>query len=85
MKKRIKRLQGSSYIVSQEPQDFLGKGSFGKVVRAYDLDNRDEQLVAKIMEIGTQAKRDCLEQELQILEKLNSQHQNLVGYKYSSH
>lgn len=60
MKKRIKRLQGSSYVISLEPEDILGQGSFGKVVRAYDLDNREEQLVAKIMEIGTQSKLESL-------------------------
>ncbi|CAD8048123.1 unnamed protein product [Paramecium sonneborni] len=81
MKKRIKRLQGSSYVISLEPEDILGQGSFGKVVRAYDLDNREEQLVAKIMEIGTQSKLDSLQHELTVLEQFQSDHQNLVQYK----
>ncbi|CAK56047.1 unnamed protein product (macronuclear) [Paramecium tetraurelia] len=81
MKKRIKRLQGSSYVISLEPDDVLGQGSFGKVVRAYDLENREEQLVAKIMEIGTQSKLDSLQHELTVLEQFQSDHQNLVQYK----
>ncbi|CAK90919.1 unnamed protein product (macronuclear) [Paramecium tetraurelia] len=81
MKKRIKRLQGSSYVISLEPEDILGQGSFGKVVRAYDLDNREEQLVAKIMEIGTQSKLETLQHELTVLEQFQSDHQNLVQYK----
>jgi hypothetical protein len=30
----------------------VGEGSFGKVVRAFDLNNKDENLVAKIIEIS---------------------------------
>lgn len=61
-------------MISLEKEDLLGQGSFGRVVRAYDLENREEALVAKIMEIGTQTKLDCLQSELNVLESLCSEH-----------
>ncbi len=48
-KVRVKELKGSPYVISLERADVLGEGSFGKVVRAYDISNPKEDLVAKII------------------------------------
>jgi len=39
-------------VISLEKADIVGEGSFGKVVRAYDLERKDEDLVAKIIPLG---------------------------------
>lgn len=80
-KKQIKRLQGSSYVISLEPSDVLGEGSFGKVVRAFDMDHKGEQLVAKIIEINSQSKIESLRIEMKVLEAFQSEHHNLVAFK----
>ncbi len=45
----MKELKGSTFVISLEESDKLGEGSFGKVVRAYDLAVPDDDLVAKII------------------------------------
>jgi serine/threonine-protein kinase ULK/ATG1 len=67
-KRRIKRLHGSPYVISLEPTDLLGQGSFGRVVRAFNLEDSSEDLVAKIMEITNSSSLRTLKQEFNILE-----------------
>lgn len=46
---KVKALKGSPYVVSLEPGDIIGEGTYGKVVRVFDLNNKEEELVAKII------------------------------------
>jgi serine/threonine-protein kinase ULK/ATG1 len=52
------------------------------VVRAFDMEHKGEQLVAKIIEINSQSKIESLKMELKVLEAFQGEHQNLVGFKY---
>lgn len=79
-KVKVKALRGSSYVISQEECDVVGEGSFGKVMRAYDMHNRDEDLVAKVIPLDDKSKLESLQIELRVLEKLPF-HVNLVNYK----
>jgi len=67
---KVKALKGSPYVISLEKADIVGEGSFGKVVRAYDLERKDEDLVAKIIPLGDALKAESLQMELKVLVKL---------------
>jgi hypothetical protein len=45
----VKRLEGSPYALDQE---VIGRGASASIVRAYNLDNLEEQLVSKIIPIS---------------------------------
>ena len=45
----MKQLKGSSYVISLDEKDIVGKGAYGNVIRAYDINNPKEEIVAKIM------------------------------------
>ncbi|KAL4506413.1 hypothetical protein ABPG73_017147 [Tetrahymena malaccensis] len=79
-KVKVKALKGSPYVISLEDADIVGEGSFGKVVRAYDIKNQNEDLVAKIIPLDDQQKYESMQMELKVLCKL-PQHVNLVNYK----
>ncbi len=49
--KKIKWFENTNYIISLEKEDEIGSGSFGQVVRAYDIYNIKENLVCKIINI----------------------------------
>lgn len=77
---KVKALKGSPYVISLEEDDVVGEGSFGKVVRAYDMQNRNEDLVAKIIPLDDKLKLESMKMELKVLVKLPL-HANLVNYK----
>ncbi|KRX07067.1 Protein kinase-like domain [Pseudocohnilembus persalinus] len=84
---RVKKLQGSSYVISLEKSDLIGQGSFGKVVRAYDLENPSEDLCAKIIQLNDQNRVQSIQMELKVIQKI-PYHPNLVNmkkFKLSSH
>ncbi|KAL4470920.1 hypothetical protein ABPG72_005954 [Tetrahymena utriculariae] len=80
LKVKVKALKGSPYVISLEDTDIVGEGSFGKVVRAYDIKNQNEDLVAKIIPLDDHQKYESMQMELKVLCKL-PQHVNLVNYK----
>jgi len=77
---KVKALKGSPYVISLEKSDLVGEGSYGTVVRVFDLDNRDEELVAKVIPLDDKIKLAAIEAELRILIRLPL-HPNLVNYK----
>lgn len=79
-KMRVKELRGTPYVISLEKSDILGEGSFGKVVRAYDIHNPSEDLVAKIIQLNDLGRLQSIQMELKVLQKL-PQHNNLVNVK----
>lgn len=50
---KVKALAKTPYVISEEPQDVLGKGSYGKVIRAYNKNNTECHLVAKIFQLNS--------------------------------
>lgn len=56
----MKALKGSPYVISLEETDIVGEGSFGKVVRAYDIENKNEDLVAKIIPLNDKSKYESM-------------------------
>lgn len=79
---KLKELKGSSFFISMDEKDILGKGSFGKVVRVYDSKNPKEDLVVKIIDFnaGGSSKFDSIKTEIMVLKKI-PYHTNLVNYK----
>lgn len=77
---KVKALKGSPYVISLEKSDLVGEGSYGSVVRVFDLDHRDEELVAKVIPLDDKIKLAAIEAELRILIRLPL-HPNLVNYK----
>jgi serine/threonine-protein kinase ULK/ATG1 len=72
----VKKLQGTPYFISEDEK--LGKGSYGEVYMAYDKDNPNEQLVAKIIDLHQAHNLHSIEAELQIIKEL-PRHENLVN------
>ena len=46
---KVKSLQGSPYVISEEPEDRIGGGAYAKVVKAYNTEDLKQKLVAKII------------------------------------
>jgi hypothetical protein len=53
---KVKELKGCSYVISLEEKDKIGEGSFGLVMRAYDIKNPSEDLVAKVISLADLSK-----------------------------
>lgn len=73
----VKRLEGSSYAVEKV---ITGRGASAVIVRAYNLDNLNEELVSKIISLAEEENSSICKAELQMLKDLPT-HPNLVNYK----
>ncbi|KAL4453755.1 hypothetical protein ABPG74_009651 [Tetrahymena malaccensis] len=70
LKKGIKKLSGTSYVINLKDAP-LGQGSFGKVVRAYDLNRKELDLAVKILAKNKfKLQKIFIEKEIGIIEKL---------------
>jgi hypothetical protein len=49
---KVKTLSGTPYMISEEPDDLIGKGSYAKVVRAYNRNEPGKKCVAKIFQLN---------------------------------
>jgi serine/threonine protein kinase len=49
---RVKALGDTPYFISEEPGDIIGRGSYGRVIRAYSKTNLSKRYVAKIFELS---------------------------------
>lgn len=47
----VKSLGDCPYLISLEAEDFIGRGSYAEVRRAFNKKNPDEKLVAKIFDL----------------------------------
>lgn len=76
----VKALAQTPYAISEEPQDLLGKGSYGRVVRAYNKNHPERHLVAKIFQLNSLKECRSGLVELSIVGKL-PRHPHLVHYE----
>ena len=67
-------------MISLEQRDFIGKGAFASVVRAYNTENPNEDIVAKIISCDKAYMNKTLITELKALSDM-PEHPNLVNYK----
>ncbi|KAL4498008.1 hypothetical protein ABPG72_014865 [Tetrahymena utriculariae] len=79
--KGLKKLSGTSYVVNYSSAP-LGQGSFGQVMKAYDLNRKELDLAVKIVSKNRFKKNQKLEveKEISIIEKL-PYCINLVNYQ----
>lgn len=77
-KVKVKVLENSPFLVSLEEADVIGTGVFAKVVRAFNKDNMEEKLVAKIINANDAETAATIKAEINILKTI-PWHPNLVN------
>lgn len=82
MNHNIKLIQSSN---SEEEYGILidqqiGKGTFGKVYKAINMNNAAEKLAAKVLPINDNKSRNIIEREFDIIKEL-PEHPNLIKFK----
>lgn len=60
IKIKVKQLKGSPFLISLNPKDTIGKGVFAKVVRAYNIEEPKDDIVAKIIPLNNTAKKETI-------------------------
>jgi hypothetical protein len=76
-KVKVKKLEGSVYAIEQE---VAGRGATATIVRAYNIENMQEELACKIINIAEEENDGVYKTELKMLKELPS-HPNLVNYR----
>jgi|JI6StandDraft_1071083.scaffolds.fasta_scaffold13512_7 serine/threonine protein kinase len=77
---RVKALSDTPYLISEEAADVIGKGSYGKVVRAYNRTDASKRYAVKVFELNSLKEHRSGLQELSIVGKL-PRNPNLVHYE----
>lgn len=75
---RVKSLQGSPYVISEEPGDRIGGGAYAEVVKAFNTEDLKEKLVAKIISCKNAEKAATIKAEVEVLKRVEH-HPNLVN------
>ena len=76
-KVRVKKLEGSPFAIEYE---VAGRGASATIVKAYNLEDREEDLVCKIVPMAEEQASGVYKAELQILKQI-PEHTTLVHYK----
>ena len=76
----VKSLGQSPYLVSLEPKDLIGKGSYAEVRIAFDKNDPTKSLAAKIFDLEDGRKYGSAIKELSVVCAFQK-HPNLVDYK----
>lgn len=50
---RVKALSDTPYLISEEPEDVIGKGSYGRVVRAYNRNDPRIRFAVKVFGLNS--------------------------------
>lgn len=77
---RVKVLSDTPFLLSEEPEDVIGRGSYGKVVRAYSKTDSRKRYAVKVFELSSLKEHRSGLQELSIVNKL-PRNPNLVSYE----
>lgn len=76
----VKSLGDCPYLISLEPEDVIGHGSYAQVRRSYNKQAPEEKLAAKIFDLSDARKFTSALKELKFVSEL-PRHSNLVEYK----
>ena len=76
----VKSLGQCPYLISVEPTDLIGRGSYAEVRVAYDKNEKGKMLAAKIFDLEDGRKYESALKQLSVVCSF-PQHPNLVDYK----
>jgi serine/threonine protein kinase len=76
---KVKALQNSPFLVSLEESDVIGKGSYARVVRAFNKENMEQDLAVKIINCKDKETAATITNEINIMKNV-PHHPNLVNF-----